>query len=59
MTIMAIVILLIEAIQISFDPFSYLSSPFNYLDLAGNSLVLLTRFERFKDLNWIMIFLIL
>lgn len=43
----AILILMIELIQISFNPYEYLSQPFNYLDLTGNGLVLLTRFPYF------------
>ena len=37
----------------------YLSTPFNYMDMTGNALVLLTRFDRYKELEWIMLFLIL
>ena len=43
MGFVAIIILALEGIQISFNPKEYLSNPFNYMDIVGNTLVIMTR----------------
>ena len=56
---LAIMILSIETVQIYHDPLDYIQNPYNYLELSGSVLVLLTKLEAFKSLNWVMILLIL
>lgn len=55
----AIVVLLLEQIQIFHDPKEYFSTMLNYFEITGNVLVILTRWPLFQSLNWIMILLIL
>lgn len=55
------VILFIEFIQIQNDPIWYLTSPFNYLEILGNVLVIcILQFPHvIKHWSWIMILLIM
>lgn len=58
MRIMAILLIFIEGMQICIKPKEYLASPFNWLEITGNFLVLLTKIPFFRQFTWIMIFLI-
>lgn len=51
--------ILAELIQISHDPCDYLGDPLNYLELIGNSLVILVQFDMFESVTWVMVLLIM
>lgn len=55
---LATIILMLELIQITHNVGNYFSNIFNFLEAIANILVILTRFDYFSDMNWIMILLI-
>jgi hypothetical protein len=48
MITMAVIILLLEMVQIGHDPADYFSNVFNYLEVTGNLLVIATRWDYFR-----------
>lgn len=55
---LATIILMLELIQITHNVGGYLSNPFNFLEVIANILVIITRFDYFAGLNWVMILMI-
>ena len=59
MVFLAIIILMLEGFQMNHDWRDYFMDVFNYPELLGNVLVILTRMDFFYEASWIMILLIL
>lgn len=57
---LASIIIFIEMIQLTHDPWEYVTSPYNYLEILGNILVIVILSTTvFKHFTWVMILMVM